>query len=85
LFSKPLAFRIRQSERRFHKASTAFELGVFLAASLTLGVRVAKGREEAQLRKTIEGKRITVQIDMPATSAGVDIYPRAARPTRWEV
>ena len=30
-------------------------------------------QDEARLRKALEGKRITLKMDMPATSEGVDV------------
>lgn len=33
------------------------------------------GQDETALRKAFEGKRVIVKIDMPATSAGVDVWP----------
>ena len=37
-------------------------------------------QDEARLRRALEGKRVTLQIDMPATSAGVDLFPGTSRP-----
>jgi len=36
--------------------------------------------DEAALRSFFEGKSVIVKLDMPGTSAGVDVYPDAARP-----
>jgi hypothetical protein len=36
-------------------------------------------QDEARLRKALEGKRITLKMDMPATSEGVDVYPGSNR------
>lgn len=39
-----------------------------------------QAQDEARLRKALEGKRVTVQIDMPASADGVDIFPGTSRP-----
>ncbi|HEV7703717.1 MAG TPA: hypothetical protein VGO46_05455 [Gemmatimonadaceae bacterium] len=43
-----------------------------------------RGQDEGHLRAALEGKRLTLQIDMPATSEGVDIYPGTSRPLNME-
>jgi len=40
----------------------------------------AEAQDEARLRRALEGKRVTVQIDMPATDDGVDLFPGTSRP-----
>jgi hypothetical protein len=40
--------------------------------------------DEARLRKVLEGKRITLKMDMPATSEGVDVYPGTNRPVDYD-
>jgi hypothetical protein len=42
---------------------------------LALLARPALAQNEAVLRQAFEGKVVTVKIDMPATSRGVDVYP----------
>jgi hypothetical protein len=41
-------------------------------------------QDEARLRKALEGKRITLKMDMPATSEGVDVYPGSNRPVDYD-
>jgi hypothetical protein len=43
--------------------------------ALALLARQAHGQNESALRQAFEGKVVSVKIDMPATSKGVDIYP----------
>lgn len=38
-----------------------------------------QAQDEGRLRKALEGKRITLKLDMPATSEGVDVYPGSSR------
>ena len=38
-----------------------------------------QAQDEGRLRKALEGKRITLKMDMPATSEGVDVYPGSSR------
>jgi hypothetical protein len=53
-----------------------------LAVALALAVapRGASAQNEAALRAALEGKTVTVRLDMPATSQGVDVYPQDAAP-----
>ena len=46
--------------------------------------RPAHAQDEAHLRKALEGKRITLKMDMPATSEGVDVFPGTNRPVDYE-
>jgi hypothetical protein len=43
--------------------------------AFTLLAHAAQAQNEAVLRQAFEGKVVTVKIDMPATSRGVDVYP----------
>lgn len=43
----------------------------------------ALAQNEAALRAAFEGKTLTVKIDMPATSKGIDVYPEASMPVNW--
>jgi len=53
-------------------------LGVALAlAAVTRG---AAAQDEAALRAAFEGKTVTLRIDMPATSQGVEVYPLEPTP-----
>lgn len=57
-----------------------------LAGALLLGLAVpAAAQNEEALRSFFEGRRVTLKIDMPATSAGVDIRPETARPLDYKV
>ena len=40
----------------------------------------AVAQDEAALKRYFEGRRVTLKLDMPATSAGVDIHPELERP-----
>lgn len=51
-----------------------------VAIALICLTRVAYAQNEAALRVAFEGKTVTVKIDMPGTSRGVDIYPQNATP-----
>jgi hypothetical protein len=51
-----------------------------LALALTCLTSLAAAQDEATLRAAFEGKSVTVKIDMPGTSRGVDIYPQNATP-----
>ncbi|HEY9013506.1 MAG TPA: hypothetical protein VIM84_00405, partial [Gemmatimonadales bacterium] len=49
-----------------------------LGGAAALCVAIASplhAQDEGRLRKALEGKRITLKMDMPATSEGVDVYP----------
>jgi hypothetical protein len=56
------------------RASSALAL---LAVTITA---VLAAQDEAHLRRALEGKRVTVKIDMPATQEGVDVFPGSSRP-----
>jgi hypothetical protein len=45
--------------------------------------RQAQAQNEAALRAAFEGKSITVRIDMPATSRGIDVFPQESAPVNW--
>jgi hypothetical protein len=46
-----------------------------ISIALALLAQPALAQNEAVLRQAFEGKVVTVKIDMPATSRGVDVYP----------
>lgn len=56
-----------------------------IGAALMLAVvsRGAVAQSEAALRAAFEGKTITLKLDMPATSQGVDLYPLEQEPLRY--
>src|SRR6185436_3013414 len=56
-------------------------LGAGLA--LTAVVQQASAQSEAALRRAFEGKTVTVRIDMPATSQGIDVNPLEADPVSF--
>lgn len=57
---------------------------LFLAlAALPVLPRVAQPQSEAALRAAFEGKTVTVRVDMPATSKGIDVYPQQSSPVNW--
>lgn len=43
----------------------------------------AHAQNEAALRAAFEGKQVTVKVDMPATSKGIDVYPQDQMPVNW--
>jgi hypothetical protein len=45
---------------------------------------LSEAQDEARLRLALEGERVTLQIDMPATSDGVDVFPGTSRPLDFE-
>lgn len=58
---------------------------LLLAVCLTLSAAgPACAQSEAQLRDYFEGKPVTVKIDMPGTSDGIDVFPDARRPIDME-
>jgi hypothetical protein len=58
---------------------------VFLAAAMVLATTLPlHAQDEARLRKALEGKRITLKMDMPATSEGVDVFPGSGRPVDYD-
>jgi hypothetical protein len=59
----------------------------FLSAAMLLVVVTAlplRAQDEAHLRKALEGKRITLKMDMPATAEGVDVHPGTSRPVDYD-
>ncbi|MDF1501639.1 hypothetical protein [Roseisolibacter sp. H3M3-2] len=52
-------------------------LGILLAL---LVAAPAAAQDEAALRRAFEGRTVTVRLDMPATSRGVDVYPQDGAP-----
>lgn len=56
-----------------------------LAALAALAVlsRGALAQNEAALRAAFEGKSLTVKVDMPATSKGIDLFPQESMPVNW--
>lgn len=43
----------------------------------------AMAQNEAALRAAFEGKSVTVKVDMPATSKGIDVFPQESMPVNW--
>jgi hypothetical protein len=54
-------------------------LSLLLTAAMIAVTLPLQAQDEARLKKALEGKRITLKMDMPATSEGVDIYPGSGR------
>lgn len=50
---------------------------------LTIVASSAQAQNEATLRAAFEGKTLTVKVDMPATSKGIDVFPEASMPVNW--
>ncbi len=62
-------------------------LAILLTGALVLVGATAlplHAQDEARLRKALEGKRITLKMDMPATSEGVDVYPGSGRAVDYD-
>jgi hypothetical protein len=53
------------------------------ALALAVVARSAAAQNEGALRAAFEGKTVTVRIDMPATSQGVNVYPQDAMPVNF--
>ncbi|HEX4934142.1 MAG TPA: hypothetical protein VFV33_13225 [Gemmatimonadaceae bacterium] len=43
----------------------------------------ALAQNEAALRAALEGRQVTVKVDMPATSRGIDVFPQESMPVNW--
>ena len=52
-------------------------------AALAVPSQGALAQNEAALRAAFEGKSLTVKVDMPATSKGVDVFPQESMPVNW--
>jgi len=51
--------------------------------ALAMLSRGAQAQNEAALRAAFEGKTVTIKVDMPATSKGIDVYPQESMPVNW--
>ena len=58
-------------------------LALATTLALTLGPLVAFAQDEAALRAGLEGRTVTVKVDMPATSRGIDFFPERSMPVDW--
>jgi len=68
-------------DRRFRTYVTH---GWLLAAGAALILTApARAQDEKALRKAFEGKRVILKIEMPATSAGVDVWPERDLPVEF--
>lgn len=56
---------------------------VFAAIATSTVAPAAGAQSEALLRAAFEGKTVTVKLDMPGTSRGVDVYPQEATPVSF--
>ena len=63
-----------------------FRLPVMIAcvSLLTVCAAPAAAQDESTLRSFFEGKRVTVTIDMPGTSDGVDLQVDSPRPLDYQ-
>ena len=61
-------------------------LSVFLTGAVVLAATALPlhAQDEARLRTALEGKRITLKMDMPATSEGVDVYPGSSHAVDYD-
>ena len=51
-----------------------------VTVAFILTAATAHAQSEAALKAFFEGRSVVVKLDMPATSAGVDVYPEDERP-----
>ena len=56
----------------------------YSTAVLVFAAFPAAAQDEAALKTFFEGKRVMLKIDMPATSAGVDVYPALEQPVDFK-
>lgn len=57
---------------------------VTAALLITLALPVAAhAQNEGVLRQALEGKMVTVKVDMPGTSKGIDVFPEEQTPVDW--
>jgi hypothetical protein len=52
-------------------------------ALVAISATAARAQNERALRETLEGKTVTVKVDMPATSKGIDLFPEESMPINW--
>ena len=64
---------------RAYNARMRISIPAVLICSL-FAATTAAAQDEAALKQAFEGRRVTLKMDMPATSAGVDVYPQTERP-----
>src|SRR5688500_1181925 len=55
----------------------------WILPALMLSAPQARAQNEGVLRQAFEGKVVTVKIEMPATSRGVDVYPLDQMPVNF--
>ncbi len=58
-------------------------LPVIVVVALAGAVSNAHAQSEAALRAALEGRTVTVKVDMPGTAKGIDVYPLEATPVNW--
>lgn len=61
-----------------------FGIPAALAAIVILQTRTLHAQDERSLRRAFEGKHVTVHLDMPASSEGVDVFPGSNRPIDFQ-
>jgi pyruvate/2-oxoglutarate dehydrogenase complex dihydrolipoamide acyltransferase (E2) component len=52
-------------------------------AAVAISATTAHAQNERALREALEGKTVTVKVDMPATSKGIDLFPEESMPINW--
>ncbi len=57
-----------------------FPVALFFVVLFPLSPRLLHAQNAASLSQFFEGKQVVVQLDMPASQSGVDIYPQRATP-----
>lgn len=73
------------SDYHIREAGMRHYLSIAVFAGLLAGSTVAaQAQDEAHLRQALEGQRVTLAIDMPASTDGVDIYPGTSRPVDFQ-
>lgn len=61
----------------------ALLVGCVVGCALMFFSAPVHAQNEATLRAALEGKMITLKVDMPATSRGIDLFPGQAAPVDW--
>lgn len=56
---------------------------ITVLGAMTLLATTAQAQNERALREALEGKTVTVKVDMPATSKGIDVFPEESMPINW--
>ena len=58
-------------------------LMITLLLAVAVASQSAQAQSEAALRGALEGRMLTLKVDMPGTSKGIDVFPEEAMPVDW--